>query len=63
MKSIQGFGCMISGFCHDVDEICALLGYYAAQHPRTAQISGFWFLLLQFVSRGTDRWYKILQFG
>jgi len=21
---------MISGFCHKVDEICALLGYYAA---------------------------------
>jgi hypothetical protein len=24
--------CVISGFCHDVDENCALLGYYAASN-------------------------------
>jgi hypothetical protein len=24
--------CTISGFCHDVEEICALLGYYVAQN-------------------------------
>jgi hypothetical protein len=27
--------CMISGFCHKVDEICTLLGYYAAQSGYT----------------------------
>jgi hypothetical protein len=32
--------CVISDFCRDVDEICAILGYYAAlRYPRRAQIS------------------------
>jgi hypothetical protein len=26
----QGLLILISGFCHNVDEICALLGYYTA---------------------------------
>jgi hypothetical protein len=30
---------LISGFGRDVDEIYALLGYYATLYPRTAQIS------------------------
>jgi hypothetical protein len=32
---------VISGFRWDVDEICALLGCYAAEHPRRAHISMF----------------------
>jgi hypothetical protein len=26
----ETLGCVISGFCRDIDEICAHLGYYAA---------------------------------
>ena len=28
--------CLISGFCRDVDEICALLRYYAASSGKSA---------------------------
>ena len=31
---------MISGSCHDVDEICALLGYYAAWSDNYIDVSG-----------------------
>jgi hypothetical protein len=31
---------VISGFRHDVDDICALLGFHAAWNPKRAQISG-----------------------
>ena len=31
--------CVISGFPRDANEICALLGFYAAWNPKRAQIS------------------------
>jgi len=31
--------CMISGFHHDVDDICALVGYYAASSGNSLELS------------------------
>jgi hypothetical protein len=31
--------CEISGFCRSVNEMCAFVGFYAAQNPTRMQIS------------------------
>ena len=47
--------CVTSGFCHDPDEICNLLGYYTTQNGNVGQPTGPIFLEFLTLEDGTNR--------